>query len=431
MLSLKEIVEYFNINGANRVFYKNLAVNDNSKNQPYLGSGWDIVNILPLGEISENPGDKRPNFKCNLNLYWLNNNGELNNAPHAKLILYEKYPEIRLSGFIMGCLDKNRLGRLMNPERDKTPERTLFLAVTTDKRVLAYVRHSDQKFQNELKHISIKDFGKLTEIKINNGVASVDELKFKLKSLMDKGWIRARYLKKIDGSVEEVFIGKHNNSHGLTLEAEFGLLKDDKNKPDWRGWELKGKLIKTESQYSNSLAVTLFTPAPDGGFINENYKEFMEKYGVKKINGRIDFAKIHFCDEEHKETKLKLKLDGYQNNKIEPGGALKLIDPKDKIVMSWSFAKLMEMWNRKHGRIVYVPSMRKNEGDNTFCKYFGPISYGIGSDFNKFLASLKSKFIKYDPGCKIDKKDNRRHQFRISSKNSFNLYHDWYDDIEL
>ena len=46
-------------------------MNDNSKNQPYLGSGWDIVSVLPLGEISEYPGDRRPNFKCSLNLHWL------------------------------------------------------------------------------------------------------------------------------------------------------------------------------------------------------------------------------------------------------------------------------------------------------------------------------------------------------------------------
>ena len=67
-----------------------------------LWSGWDIVSVLPLGQIS-NIRDARPNFKCSLNLYWLNQDGELCIAPQSKLILYEKYPEVRLSGFIRGC----------------------------------------------------------------------------------------------------------------------------------------------------------------------------------------------------------------------------------------------------------------------------------------------------------------------------------------
>ena len=140
MLSLDKILENFKNNDVLRVFFKHLALNDNSKNQPYLGSGWDIVSILPLKEIVSYPGDRRPNLKCNIDLFWLSNNGELFEAPYSKLILYEKYPEVRLSGFIRGCSDRERLGRLMNSPRDQTPQRTMILGVTRDKRIISYVR---------------------------------------------------------------------------------------------------------------------------------------------------------------------------------------------------------------------------------------------------------------------------------------------------
>ena len=176
MLNLNQILGNFNNNGVYRVFYKKLAINDNSKNQPYFGSGWDVVSILPLGDISEYPGDRRPNFKCSLNLYWLSNSGELCHAPHSKLILYEKYPEVRLSGFIMGCSDKERLGRIMNPPRNETLERIMILGITRDNKILAYVRESSQDIENQLGQISLNNFGALTEIQIEQGIATIDQL---------------------------------------------------------------------------------------------------------------------------------------------------------------------------------------------------------------------------------------------------------------
>ena len=84
MLNIDQILHHFKENGVQRAFYKLLATNDNSKNQPYLGSGWDIVNILPLGEVSKYPGGKRENFKCAINFSWLTDNGEIVRAPNSK-----------------------------------------------------------------------------------------------------------------------------------------------------------------------------------------------------------------------------------------------------------------------------------------------------------------------------------------------------------
>ena len=44
----------------------------------------------------------------------------------------------------------------------------------------------------------------------------------------------------------------------------------------------------------------------------------------------------------------------------------------------------LNMWNNKHQRFVIVPSRVKNINGQTYCKYFGPIGYGIGTEFPFF-----------------------------------------------
>ena len=431
MFNLNQILEAFANNGARRVFYKKLATNDNSKNQPYFGSGWDIVSVLPLGQISEYPGDARPNFKCSLNLYWLNQDGELCIAPQSKLILYEKYPEVRLSGFIRGCSDKERLGRLMNPPRDNTPQRILVLGTTRDNRILAYVRESSQSLENQLEDLSLENYGALTEIEIDNGIASIEQLKTKISEIRDRGWRRAKYLVENEGVLESRLIGNHNNSHGMTLEAELGLPHNSSNKPDWRGWEFKSKKISNESEALYAKPVTLFTPAPDGGLYNVDFEIFINSYGREnsKIPGRIDFTGRHYFNTICSGTQLTLKVNGYENGIIQPGGSIMLLDLGDNIVASWSFSRLLNMWNNKHQRFVIVPSRVKNINGQTYCKYFGPIGYGIGTEFPFFLNSFIGQFIYFDPACRIPRKE--RHQFRISSSNLDSLYNQYVDNVEI
>ena len=59
MMNLPQVLSNFKEQGVQRLFYKKLAKNDNSKNQPYLGGSYDVISILPLGEISEHSIGKR------------------------------------------------------------------------------------------------------------------------------------------------------------------------------------------------------------------------------------------------------------------------------------------------------------------------------------------------------------------------------------
>src|SRR5947209_5977292 len=101
MTNLEQLLAAFSGYGCKRLYIKELAENDNSKNQVYLGPDFQAVNILPNTGIYAEPG-KEGLMKANLDFAWINGEGHLNIAPHAKLILYPQYPEVRFSGFLLG-----------------------------------------------------------------------------------------------------------------------------------------------------------------------------------------------------------------------------------------------------------------------------------------------------------------------------------------
>ena len=91
--SLETLKNIFRQAGATRLVVKQLAENDNSKQQIYLGGDFKVLNDLPHGEVQANSDTKIQTFKASLNFFWLTENGEFEKAPNAKLILYPAYPE--------------------------------------------------------------------------------------------------------------------------------------------------------------------------------------------------------------------------------------------------------------------------------------------------------------------------------------------------
>src|SRR5690554_2548729 len=85
--------------GATKLYCKHFASNDNSKNQPYLGSDLSSVNMIPTGHIVAEAtrsnklgaaGQKI--FKAPVDLHWLTPDGHQHPAPNAKIIFYPQYP---------------------------------------------------------------------------------------------------------------------------------------------------------------------------------------------------------------------------------------------------------------------------------------------------------------------------------------------------
>jgi hypothetical protein len=104
--SLNRLLSAMKESGSTRFLAKRLAPNDNSKNQVYLGGGFDALNIIPHGDIEtdfrERAGSIRRRDKAPVELYWIDSQGT-GRAPDAQLILYPRYPEVRMSGFLRGA----------------------------------------------------------------------------------------------------------------------------------------------------------------------------------------------------------------------------------------------------------------------------------------------------------------------------------------
>jgi len=111
---VEEVKELFRRHSVKVIYLKELALKmDNDKNQIYLGKSLnEVSNIFPI-EIDQRGvsssikkrGSKfgHPISEGNINFCWMNRSGSLFSAPHAKIIDYFQYPEIRFSGFLKNC----------------------------------------------------------------------------------------------------------------------------------------------------------------------------------------------------------------------------------------------------------------------------------------------------------------------------------------
>src|SRR5690349_14630033 len=85
MLDLEQLREAMRRHGAKQLLLKELAANDNSKNQPYLGSNLELLNILPIGEVAEETSKSgKSRLKAPLPLSWLREDGTLTPAQNTQ-----------------------------------------------------------------------------------------------------------------------------------------------------------------------------------------------------------------------------------------------------------------------------------------------------------------------------------------------------------
>ena len=110
-LSLDRLISIYQDHNVDRVIFKLLSPNDNSKNQPYLAGHFTDIGFIPTKELIASPSvskktrdpKRQIKFTANLDYSWLSADGIPYTAPTAKLIYYPQFPEVRLSGFLKGC----------------------------------------------------------------------------------------------------------------------------------------------------------------------------------------------------------------------------------------------------------------------------------------------------------------------------------------
>lgn len=418
-----QLIRLFRNAGVVRLYLKRLSPNDNSKNQIYLGSDFQALNILP----HETPFREKENYKAPLNLEWLDDSGSLNKAPTAQLILYPQYPEVRLSGFLKGAV--NSPNKLLT-SRDEG--RVLFLGVTPNDNIIGYVTDRDNPISSAI--IGLADtspVGVFTEIFI--GDTNLQELLLKMASIFRKGWIDSKRL----NSVGEPVPCDAPNCGGYTLEAELGITPNGIPLPDYLDFEIKQYGVNDFESMKPRSPLTLMTPEPTGGYyVDMGVEAFIRKYGYADERGRKDrlnVGGIYSIGKRVAKTGLTLSLDGYNLNKgiFDPGrGGIVLLDDNGVTAASWDFLSLMKHWINKHTRAGYVPSISREIPARQY--HFGHlISLGLGTDFKMFLDAVAAGNIYYDPGIKLENvssgrpKSKRRSQFRTHINSLHSLYRSW------
>ena len=425
-MNLENLKQLFQNKGCSKIYVKQLSPNDNSKNQVYFGGSFDILNILPVNEIrAEEAGEwKKERFKAALNFAWVRDGGSVYPAPKTQLILYPKYPEVRLSGFLKMC--ENPPSDLMTVRMEG---RLLFFSVSKEGLVLAYVAHPESEIVADFEHAKKhSDHGVFKVIELQKADDNKATLIQELKRVHQLGWIKSKRLDKYGN----VLPCESSNCGGYTLEAELGITPNGFSEPDYLGWEVKQFNVSNFRRIYAST-ITLMTPEPTDGVYKEVGVEFfLRRYGYRDRLGREDrlnFGGVHKVGKRHKLTTLELHLLGFdkETGKIRrTNGRISLVDLNGNEAASWSFASMLKHWNRKHNQACYVPSMVQRPHNREYM-YGDKAILGVGTDFQLFLKEMAIGNIVYDPGIKMENAPTsptikRRSQFRIKSLNLPNLY---------
>lgn len=423
---LGELVRRFRRLGAKTLFVKKLAPNDNSKNQVYLAGDLSVVNKLPIDTITDSTrGKKGVQYKASLNFFWLTDSDELEKARGAQLILYPQYPEVRLSGFLTGC--KAAPNDVMTV---RDPGRCLFLGVTEDRRILAFASPADAAVSRQVTELDTGEASSvLVEIPLEPGRDNEELLLHELHRVFRLDWIQS---KRLNAAMEVV---ECNTSQcvGYTLEAELGIPPNAHAAPDFHGWEVKAYTVRNAAA-PTATVITLMTPEPDSGvYVDAGVEAFVRKYGYADKRGRADrlnFGSRHWVGRTNETTGLTLVLAGFNprlGKIVDENGGIALLDADGNVAAMWSFAKLIEHWNRKHERAVYVPAQKHKELPQRY-RYGATVGLGNGTSFEWVLRALGDCQLFYDPGIKLvgastsKPESKRRSQFRIRSTDLPSLY---------
>jgi MvaI/BcnI restriction endonuclease family len=428
--SLGQLLNLMRHHGATRIYAKKLAPNDNSKNQVYLGGDFSALNIIPHGEIyfddAEVAGSVRERAKAAVNFYWIDSAGR-HQAPNAGLILYPKYPEVRMSGFLLGC--KAAPAKIM---RVRDAGRILILGITGQGEVLGYAAADNDPITTELNAHNWPMAGIFLELPLTMDQLENPKIRLlnELRRIYQLHWIASQKL-AADGT-KAAYVAR--NGGGYTLEAELGITPNGYAEPDFLGWEVKQYGVSDFVNFKPKSPVTLMTPEPTGGiYRTQGVTEFMNRFGYPDQSGkpdRINFGGRYDCKRGHHAlTGLRMALSGYDTDtgKItDLDGCLILLDAADEVAASWTFIGMMAHWNRKHAQAAYVPSLFRAP----------PPEYSYGphvllceqTDFLLFLKAFAAGKIYYDPAVKIEDassakpKIKRRSQFRVAHSDLTQLY---------
>lgn len=423
--NLDSLMKRFAALGASSVFCKPLAENDNSKQQIYLGSSFEVVQMFRFLELEAEERGRDSTYKAKLNFHWIGEDFS-EHAKGAQIIMYPQYPEVRLSGFLRGCSHAPNEHLRPTPKGSRQfnngPDgRILFFGTTSNGETLAYLACAGSALAKEFLHNSAQGMYRQDSVFFVLPLLGQDSrtiLLGKLSEIRKSGWIPSVRLNKAG----LVMPYKARNGGGYTLEAFLGIKPNGRSEPDFMGWEIKA--------YSGNR-VTLMTPEPDGGMYgNQGVEAFVRKYGSPSGNDTLYFTGTHRVNNRNSKTGLTLTVRGFNPARkvIEDvGGAVELLTDTGRCAAAWSFSNLMIRWNKKHAQAAYV-RYESGKAAAPAYRYLSPVLLGEGTDFSRCLTALHTGLVILDPGSKVVNTSTpkssvkARSQFRMSLPHLGALY---------
>jgi hypothetical protein len=427
--------------GCTEAYFKILAANDNAKNQPYMGQSYEVLHLLPHGELTTDGEGKRTRVKASLKLSWVSDELKAAPAPHAKLILYPQYPEVRLSGFLLGCsTGPSRYMKARDQSGYISVRRIIVFGVNAaTQNVFCYLAVEGTSAHRELES-RLEEFDEIGVFREITGLLPTihrdtrSDLLNRLAEIARLEWIISKRLDR-RGNIISCLAP---NCGGYTLEAELGIIPNGRSDPDYLGWEIKQHAVGTFANIGALLArrgsaITLMTPEPTAGaYVERGVECFVRTYGYADRTGRpdrINFGGKYVLGKPYHLNGVRLEMEGFDasRNKFDPTGSIRLIRGDEQTVAAeWKFVDLLKHWMRKHAKAAYVPSLMRKDPALSY-RYSRTIRLGEGTDFLKLLHAIQEGVVYYDPGIKLENASSnpsikRRSQFRILSGDIPRLY---------
>lgn len=163
---LEDVLERLSELGATRFFFKALQENDNSKQQIYIADRPASVGFLGA-EWGIDAESAIP--KANVDFCWVTPNDK-SAAPHAKIIYYPSYPEVRLSGLLLDSPLAPRLHMQPIPKSQRQGQdgRVLILGASPAGTIYAHLATQGSTVSTQA--IALKSDSVITELRLANGI---------------------------------------------------------------------------------------------------------------------------------------------------------------------------------------------------------------------------------------------------------------------
>jgi MvaI/BcnI restriction endonuclease family len=441
-----EVQLLFSQHGVTQVFVKYLAPKqDNEKNQINLGRGLDgVANLFPseLIEREASTSTKKvhsnagaPIVEAKLDLHWLSNDGSLHSAPHAKIIDYFQYPEVRISGFLKGCDAAPDALRRRN--QSKYGQRILLLGVADARRTIGMVlTEANDPLVAEFPDLPALPIRRLLKVMVfgeGTGQSPRDLLHRELSAIHAMAWQPSITLKP--GDVRPVPF-KGNQGGGYTLEALLSVPRNAEAAPDKYGYEIKS--------FTKGKKISLMTPTADAGYEGDNsFRDFMSEYGTARDDGSVALSGVYRCNQPNKKTGFVMRIEGYDsiNDTLAEDTKFIRVVIRDEVndidVSAWSFSKLASKWSKKHASACYVPRDRRihdSESAHDFDYHFRDHAYFCeGTSIRRLFRAIHEGSVFYDPAHRIyaDGKAKQRPQWRMNTTRFEKTLADLYSEVAI